>query len=252
MKRTLEESNIISIEDEPAIKKVTNEKTITIEQHLICPITKELMMTPVTLPCGHTFEYEAVIIAIDAQQGDQHKCPVCSKPVLQSYFINADANYTILNIIQSLYPEQHKKMMKEHNEIRNKECLEKEISDLKYLQWCISFVKHDLRFIESKKLDAVTRCVFDLATLKSESNRLNCKEVFDLLLKRDYILTRAQKSCSYRGYILKVGWCIKTSNTNLFYETLGMFNPPLKNVIYISPGFQISKKKHYQINKYLF
>ena len=104
MKRKLEEIKsqidvVISEIGEPPKKR---RKVGPKEDCLICPVTKEVFVWPVTVSCGHTFEH-SILEKVD-------KCPLCRKTVLHFGF---SVNFTLIEIIDEKYPNYRKEKVKE-------------------------------------------------------------------------------------------------------------------------------------------
>jgi len=69
--------------------------------NLICPLTREIFVVPITTECGHTFERFAILSWLYKT----NSCPLCKKI---SYYHNAsklEMNFTIANLIDIIYLE---------------------------------------------------------------------------------------------------------------------------------------------------
>ena len=67
----------------------------------VCPITKEIFTKPISLPCGHSFEHDALLDAL--RVGTGRRCPLCktSVPSSQSSF---SVNIVLRDTVRRLYP----------------------------------------------------------------------------------------------------------------------------------------------------
>jgi len=69
-----------------------DKKRRKIDESLTCSVTKERFVHPVTLLCGHTFEYSAV--------EKQEKCPLCREEIIML----PKLNYNLAGIIDEEFP----------------------------------------------------------------------------------------------------------------------------------------------------
>jgi len=76
-----------------------NNPTFEVPPNLLCPLSKELMVCPVSIkPCGHSFDEER----IKAWYADESRCPVCQ-------IVSEDKKYQvnqILSGIRSVYAKR--------------------------------------------------------------------------------------------------------------------------------------------------
>lgn len=83
-------------EDGPTLKRLKLDEEIT------CPVLQEKFVFPVTLFCGHTIEHSSVEKLKD--------CPICRQVNLVK---NIQPNYALMNIIDKIYPDYRKEIIKE-------------------------------------------------------------------------------------------------------------------------------------------
>jgi hypothetical protein len=68
-----------SLEEFTPAEEADNTQNDALLQSYMCPITREILVEPVSLPCGHSFSRIALDLALKA--GSQRRCPVCKNVV---------------------------------------------------------------------------------------------------------------------------------------------------------------------------
>lgn len=81
----------------------TNKKT---QSYFTCPIKGEIMLFPITLNCGHTFERESILSWLkDKTNGT---CPVCFKREYYHNVCRIENNINMIQLIDEFYGEYRK------------------------------------------------------------------------------------------------------------------------------------------------
>jgi hypothetical protein len=86
---------------------------------LSCPITCEIMVVPVTLPCGHTFESNAIERALK----NKGECPVCRKSTSDRVLTTIKPSVALGDVIDLHYPGLRSKKLVEPEHKKQKSIL---------------------------------------------------------------------------------------------------------------------------------
>ncbi len=84
--------------------------------YLICPITLEYFVDPITTPCGHSFTRLALITALE--NSCEKKCPLCNELIPYFDAIAASKNIILSKLVEEILApkEEKQKGKKEENE----------------------------------------------------------------------------------------------------------------------------------------
>jgi hypothetical protein len=93
----------------------TNKKT---QSYFTCPIKGEIMLFPVTLDCGHTFEKEAILKWL--KDKNDATCPVCLKKQFYHNVCRIENNINMIQLIDEFYGEYRKIKLQTEQKIETK------------------------------------------------------------------------------------------------------------------------------------
>jgi hypothetical protein len=93
LKRTFDEMSSLKTDEKVEVKSDEYRDLLT------CPITHEVMVYPVTISCGHTFERHAIMNALKTSA----HCPVCRDGVDIPPFMNLKSSIILEQLIDKMY-----------------------------------------------------------------------------------------------------------------------------------------------------